>query len=350
MKAVLGNAGILPHKNGGMMKNIRPLKEQVVVLIGASSGLGRQTAYDLAEKGAAVVISSRSEEVLEELALELKDRGARDAIAIPADIANANQVQTLIDRTLDHFGRIDTLMVMPGLAIYAPVERTNLQEYERMMDVLLLGYIRAAKAILSVFRKQESGILIMVASTLGVGAVPLQSAYVAAKHGVVGFTKTLQMELKGSGIHACLVLPGSIATPLQPIHARSKMGRVPKPVPPVFHPHHIAKALVRCCEHPRATIKPDLQSKLFVPFGKIAERPIHFVLAAFGKKWQLTDIPEASIGEDNIDAPMPGGYDVLGGAVPTSTQFKMWIKDHPVKAALLPLAATGLLFAWKILD
>jgi len=331
------------------MKKIRQLSEQVVVIIGASSGLGRQTAYDLASKGSTVVVSSRSEQALQELAQELKQRGARDALAVATDISNAQQVKNLIDLTLKTFGRIDTLMVMPGLAIYAPVEQTTLTEYQRMLDVLLVGYIRAAKAILPVFRKQGYGVLIHVASALGEGAVPLQSAYVAAKHGVVGFTKTLQMELRGSGISVCLVMPGSMATPLQPIHARSKMGRTPKPVAPVFHPHTISKALLRCCEHPKAQVKPDLQSAVFIPLGKIAGRPLDYVISVFGKQWQLTDRPEPSFGEDNIDAPMDRGYDVLGGAIPTTTKLRLWMKHHPLKTLMVPLTFASLFFAGKAL-
>lgn len=331
------------------MKKIRPVSDQVVAIIGASSGLGRQTAYDLAEKGSTIVVSSRSADALEELAEELKQRGARDAVSLPADISNSNQVQQLVDRTVERFGRVDTLMVMPGLAIYAPVEQTTLEEYQRMLDVLLTGYIRATKAILPVFRRQGYGVLIHVASTLGIGAVPLQSAYVAAKHGVVGFTKTLQMELRGSGIQACLILPGSIATPLQPIHARSKMGRMPKAVPPVFHPRTISKALIRCCEHPRPVVKPDLQSKVFVPLGKIAERPIDFFIATFGKKWQLTDQPETSTGQDNIDSPMPGGYDVLGGVIPTSETLKGWIKRNSIGLASVPLALLAMIAVKKVM-
>src|SRR5918996_229393 len=181
----------------------RPLKEQVVVIIGASSGLGRQTAYDLADKGAAVVVAARREQVLMTLAEELKQRGARDALAVATDVADSAQVHRLIDTTLQHFERIDTLMVMPGLSIYAPIEQTTLAEFERIVDVLLMGYVRAAKAVLPVFRRQGTGTLINVASALGQGAVPLQGAYTAAKHGIVGFTQTLQMELHGSGIHVC---------------------------------------------------------------------------------------------------------------------------------------------------
>ena len=306
----------------------RPLKEQVVVIIGASSGLGRQTAYDLADKGAAVVVAARREQVLMTLAEELKQRGARDALAVATDVADSAQVHRLIDTTLQHFERIDTLMVMPGLSIYAPIEQTTLAEFERIVDVLLMGYVRAAKAVLPVFRRQGTGTLINVASALGQGAVPLQGAYTAAKHGIVGFTQTLQMELHGSGIHVCLVLPGSMATPLPSIHSRSKTGRVPKALPPVFHPKRVSRTLVRCAEHPRAVIKPDLQSKIAFPLGQLAPSLVKSVLSRYGERLQLIDEPEPSVGHDNIDTPMAEGTEVLGRWPPTSEKLARWVKAH----------------------
>ncbi|HWC77401.1 MAG TPA: SDR family NAD(P)-dependent oxidoreductase [Blastocatellia bacterium] len=308
-----------------------PINEQVVVIIGASSGLGRQTAYDLAEKGATVVVAARREAVLQELAHELLHRGAKDALAVATDVADNDQVQNLIRTTLERFSRLDTLIVSPGIAIFAPVEQTTLQEFERMFDVMLMGYVRAAKAVLPVFRRQGFGTLINVASALGMGAVPLQGAYTTTKHGVVGFTQTLQMELYGSGIDVCLFLPGSMATPLPSIHSRSKTGRVPKAVPPVFHPKLVSRVLVRCVEHPRPTIKPDPQSKLAITIGQIAPKAATAFLARFGERLQMTDEPEPSFGHDNVDEPMDEGAGVLGQLPPTSEKLIEWCRRHPLK-------------------
>ncbi|MBA2664225.1 MAG: SDR family NAD(P)-dependent oxidoreductase [Bradymonadaceae bacterium] len=321
----------------------RRIEEQVIVIIGASSGLGRQTALDLADEGASVVVASRNAPALEELATELEARGARRAVAHPMDISKTNEVETLVSSTIEQFGRIDTLMVMPGLAIYAPIEQTTLEEFERMIDVLLIGYVRAAKAILPVFRRQGYGTLINVASALGKGAVPLQGAYTSAKHGVVGFTQTLQMELRGSGINVCLVLPGSMATPLQPVHARSKTGRVPKAVVPVFHPRRVSKKLVRCAKRPRATIKPDPQSKLFIPLGYVASGLISRVLSRFGERMQMTHEPEPTHGRDNIDAPMltAESASITGGALTTADRISRWTRFHPVRALLFAALASA---------
>jgi NAD(P)-dependent dehydrogenase (short-subunit alcohol dehydrogenase family) len=314
----------------GGEKMVKPIDEQVVVIIGASSGLGRQTAYDLAEKGATVVVAARRERVLAELAEELKGRGANDALAVVCDVARNEQVEQTINETVERFGRIDTLIVTPGIAIYAPIERMTLEEFERMFDVMLMGYVRAAKAVLPVFRKQGWGTLINVASALGKGAVPLQGGYTASKHAVVGFTETLQQELYRSGINVCLFLPGSMATPLPSIHSRSKMGRVPKAVFPVFHPKTMSRSLLRCVERPRAVVRPDLQSKLAIPIGKIAPGIMSAVLARYGERLQMTDEPEPSIGHDNVDKPMEEGAGVLGRWPPTSDQLKYWSKQHRV--------------------
>lgn len=310
----------------------RPLEDQVVVLIGASSGLGRQTAYDLADRGATVVVAARRVKVLDVLTEELIGRGATDAAAIRCDVADEDAVDALIDAVVDQYGRIDTLMVMPGVALYAPIEQTTLAEFERMLDVLLLGYIRATKAVLPVFRRQGYGTLINVASVLGKSAVPLQGAYTTAKHGVVGFTRTLQLELDASGIAVCLALPGSMATPLQAPHARSKMARVPKPVEPIFHPRVVSRKLVRCAERPRATIKPDPQSRLALLAGKVAPGLMRKLTAKTGWRAQLTDRPEPARGHDNLDAPMAEGTGVVGGIRPTRQAARDWLQSHPVKA------------------
>ncbi|MFU8803824.1 MAG: SDR family NAD(P)-dependent oxidoreductase, partial [Bradymonadaceae bacterium] len=262
--------------------------------------------------------------------------GASGTLPLAMDISKEEQVQNLIETTLEYFGRIDTLMVMPGLAIYAPIEQTTIEEFQRMLDVLLLGYVRAAKAILPVFRRQRYGTLINVASALGKGAVPLQGAYTAAKHGVVGFTETLQMELQGSGIDVCLALPGSMATPLQAVHARSKTGRVPKAVFPVFHPRRVSKKLVRCAERPRKLIKPDPQSKFFIPFGYVAGGLMNRFLGRFGERLQMTSEPEPVRGHDNLDAPMLSAESasITGGALTTADRLTRWTRLHPLKAAV----------------
>jgi NAD(P)-dependent dehydrogenase (short-subunit alcohol dehydrogenase family) len=322
-----------------------PIDEQVVVIIGASSGLGRQTAYDLAEKGATVVVAARRERVLEELADELILRGARGALAVVCDVADNDQVESCIATTVARFGRVDTLIVTPGIAIFAPIEQTTLQEFERMFDVMLMGYIRAAKAVLPVFRRQGFGTLINVASALGKGAVPLQGAYTASKHAVVGFTQTLQMELRGSGIDVCLILPGSMATPLPSIHSRSKMGRIPRPVPPAFHPKVVSRELVRCVEHPRPEIKPDPQSRIAIPLGQIVPGLASSLLAHYGERLQMTDEPEPSVGHDNVDEPMEEGADVLGKWPPTSEYVKRWSGQHVPELLIGGLAAGVGLYA-----
>lgn len=321
----------------------RPIDRQVIAILGASSGLGRQTALDLADRGAHLVVASRNEPALVELATELEDRGAPRALAIPTDIAESGQVERLVDRSVDTFGRIDTLMVMPGLAIYAPVEQTTLEEFQRMIDVLLIGYVRAAKAILPVFRRQEGGTLINVASALGLGAVPLQGAYTTAKHGVVGFTRTLQLELKNTNIDVCLALPGSMATPLQPVHARSKTGRVPKAVVPVFHPRRVSKKLVRCARRPQATLKPDPQSKMLTALGGVASKVLNPILARFGERLQMTSHPEPTRGRDNIDAPMltDESATVTGGALTTADRLRRWARHHR-GGLFLAAAAAGI--------
>lgn len=335
-------AAFTPQSTGkyGMPKSV---SDQVVIIIGASSGLGRQTALELADRGATVVISSRSEQALESLADELDRRGAKAVMAVPCDVTDDHMVDHLVAVCVERFGRIDTLMVMPAVTIYARVEHTTLAEYERVLDVNYLGYVRAAKSALRIFRRQGYGTLINVASALTGAGLPLQSAYASAAQSTISFTRTLHEELQGTNIDVSLVLAGSMATPLATKHARSKTGMMPKSMGPVSHPKTVAKKLVKCAERPAEVLTANLSSKAFYPASRAAPGLLGRMLGAVGDRLQMTRHPEASHGHDNVDEPMPGEGSVLGAEEPTVQRLGRWARSHPGRvvlgAAVLAVAA-----------
>jgi short-subunit dehydrogenase len=227
----------------------RLLNQQVVVITGASQGIGRETALQLAERGASVVVAARNEEALGELVRQVERIGGQ-AEAVVTDVADADQVERLAQRAVERFGRIDTWVNNAAVSIYAPVENVEPEEMERLIRVNLLGQMYGSRAAIPHMRRQGGGTIVNVGSALSDRAVPLQSAYVASKHGVAGFSEALRLEMieEGTGIDVVLIMPSSMNTPLFNF-ARSKIGVQPMPVPPVYEPRVVAEAILHAAEH-----------------------------------------------------------------------------------------------------
>src|SRR4051812_3629498 len=232
----------------------RPLRDQVVVVTGASSGIGRATAALLCEKGAAVVLAARNREALENAAAESERAGGR-ALAVVTDVAEWDQVQALAAAAVQRFGRIDTWVNNAAISAYGTVEQMEVDEVQRIVQVNLMGQVHGMKAALAQMRVQGQGTIINVASALAERAVPLQAAYCATKHGLKGFTDALRLELKSERIpiDVVLVMPSSVNTPLFK-HARSKVGVQPMPIPPVYEPRVVAEAIARLAERPQRQV------------------------------------------------------------------------------------------------
>src|SRR4051794_15218296 len=202
----------------------RPLRQQTVVLTGASSGIGKVTAVELGRRGANVVLAARNEEALRDAARAVEAAGGR-AEVVPTDVADREQVDRLAARAVARFGRIDTWGNDAAVSLYAAVEDATAEEIEQVLRVNLLGAIYGMKAALPVMKRQGEGTIVNVASVLGRMSVPLQSAYCASKHGLIGFADSLRVELarEGSRVEVVTVLPTSMDTPFFD-HARARLG------------------------------------------------------------------------------------------------------------------------------
>ena len=174
---------------------LRPLAQQVVVITGASSGIGRATAVRFGAAGASVVLAARNEVALQEAAREVEHAGGI-ALVMPTDVAKWEQVERLATRAVDRFGRVDTWVNNASVSEYATVEQMTIEEIERIIQVNLLGMIYGVKAALPHLKRQRQGTIVNVSSVVGERAVPLQSVYVATKHGIKGFTESLRLELE----------------------------------------------------------------------------------------------------------------------------------------------------------
>jgi NAD(P)-dependent dehydrogenase (short-subunit alcohol dehydrogenase family) len=236
-----------------MKIKLKPIGEQVVVVFGASSGIGRIAALEFAKRGARVMIAARSETGLKTLVEEI-ERAGGEAVYQIADAASFEQVKAVADRTIERFGRLDTWVHSAAAFLFSTFEETEPEEFARLIEVNLLGQIYGAKAALPYLR-EKGGALIHLSSVEAWRTVPYQSAYGASKHGIYGFVQALRVELKHDKIPVSVtqILPAAINTPIYD-KGRNKLPFKPRPVPPIYHPKIVADAILYAAENPVADL------------------------------------------------------------------------------------------------
>jgi NAD(P)-dependent dehydrogenase (short-subunit alcohol dehydrogenase family) len=236
-----------------MNPNLKPLSAQVIVVFGASSGIGRVTALEASRRGARVIAAARGVEALRSLAHEA---GAPDRFAtMVADAADPEQVRAVADGAVAQFGRLDTWAHVAGVAEHARFEDMPLEDFRRVIEVDLLGPVHAAKAALPQLRRDGGGAFVVVSSMIAKRSFPLLSSYSAAKHGVNGFLESLRVELQHDGVPVAVteIQPAVIDTPFFE-HARTRLGVRPSAPPPVYPPEKVADAILRAAEHPKREV------------------------------------------------------------------------------------------------
>jgi len=322
---------------------VRPLDQQVVVITGASSGIGKQTARRFAQAGARVVLAARRGELLEELAEELEGEG-HVAFPVVTDVTDPLQLERLIEAAIDRFEFIDTWVNNAGAAVFGHFEQIPSEDFSRELEVILMSQINAIRQVLPVFRRQGCGTFVNIGSLFGRIPVPLFTPYVTAEFGLIGFTESLRQELEGSGIEVCLVVPAWVDTPFFD-HARGAFGLKPKPADPVYDPDTVAQAILRCAAHPRRRVVVGWAARSM----ELAER----LLPGFTRRRMASispDLLDTRTPQPYVDAlysPTEQGREVRGGW--GTTRERLWLlvrQNAPLLragvAALLIGGATAL--------
>src|ERR671937_275632 len=283
----------------------KPIRDQVVVVTGASSGVGRAIAVAAGRRGAKVVVAARGQDGLD-AAVEDIQRAGSEALAVPGDLARKEQNDELVRAALERFGRIDTFVANGIVTVYSEVEQLEPEELRRVFDVnffaVAYGFWAALPAL-----KESHGTFLHVSSALAYRGIPLQAAYCSSKAAARTFLESARVELQkhGEDVAISLVLPGAINTP-QFDRDRQKIGKQPQPVPPIYQPEPYADAVLRCAERPIRELPVSWGAQKLLWGQKLSPRAGDWILRRSGWKNQHTDEDKPVGSPDNLFETLPG--------------------------------------------
>ncbi|NDV00308.1 SDR family oxidoreductase [Pseudoroseicyclus tamaricis] len=316
----------------------------VVMISGASAGVGRAVVRRFAGPGMKLGLIARDEARLEAAAQEVRAAGG-DALVLPGDVADPETSERAAEQLEAAFGPIDIWINVAMVTVLAPVARTTAEEYRRVTEVTYLGTVHGTLAALKRMRPRNHGAIVQIGSALAYRSIPLQSAYCAAKAAVLGFTESLRTELlhDQSAVTVTMVQLPAVNTP-QFDWARNKTGHRAQPVPPIFEPEVIADAIHHAAFHPRREYWLGFSAAKAIVADKVAPALADRYLAATGYSGQLTDAAERDR-PDNLYESVPGDVGARGrfSDRASGTSPAIWASEH--RDALLglgALAATGL--------
>lgn len=278
---------------------------KVVVVTGASSGVGRAIARAFGAKGYRVALIARNEQALNAAAAEVRHSGS-DALVLSLDVADAEAVEQAAASVETQWGGIDVWINCAMATVFASVVETTPEEYRRVTEVTYLGYVHGTLAALRRMRPRNQGTIIQIGSALAYRSIPLQSAYCAAKAAIRGFTDSLRTELihEGSGIRLTMLQLPAVNTP-QATRQRNKLPKQAQPVPPLFAPEAIADVVVWAADHaPREMLigRPTVQS---VWGQRLFPSLLDVYLGKKGYKPQMADAPNLQNGRDILFETLP---------------------------------------------
>jgi len=317
-------------------------QSEVVVVTGASAGIGRAVARAFAESGARVGLLARGREGLESARRDVEERGGQ-ALVLHADVADYSQVESAAAKVEKEFGPIDIWVNNAMVTVYAPVKETSPEEYRRVTEVTYLGYVNGTLAALKRMQPRNKGVIVQVGSGAAYRSFPLQSAYCGAKHAIRGFTDSLRSELihDRSAVKVTMVQLPAVNTP-QFGWARNRMERQARPMAPVYQPEGAAKAVVWAARHPRRETLVGMPTVLGVELNKMFPGLLDRFLAKRAYQAEQYDGQREAGQPDNLWRPLRGDYGAHGifDQEARGKSGELWISRN--RDWLFPLAAGAL--------
>ncbi len=323
---------------------------EIVVITGASAGVGRATVRAFAEQGAHIGLIARNREALENARQEVEAMGGR-ALVLPTDVADHEAVEAAAARVEEELGPIDVWVNDAMCSVFSPVKEMKPEEYRRVTNVTYLGYVWGTLAALRRMLPRDRGAIVQVGSALAYRGIPLQSAYCAAKHAIQGFCDSLRSELlhDGSNVHICMVQMPALNTP-QFSWVKSRLPRKPQPVPPIFQPEVAARAIVYAAHHRRREIYVGWPTVKAVVGNKMAAGYADHYLARNGYDAQQYDGFADPNRPNNLWEPVPGDHGAHGQFDDRATYHSAQLWSNLHRGVLATVGAIGLVGAlWAAL-
>lgn len=329
---------------------------KVVVVTGASAGVGRAVVTEFARQGAHIGLIARGKERLEATRREVEQLGAK-ALVLPADVANAEEVEAAAERVERELGPIDIWVNDAMTTIFAPFLEITADEFKRATEVTYLGQVYGTMAALKRMHSRNRGTIVQVGSALAYRSIPLQSPYCGAKHAIVGFTDAIRSELihDGSSVHITAVMLPAMNTP-QFSWCRTRLPRHPQPVPPIFQPEVAARAIVWAANHKQREVYVGWPTVEAIYAQDIAPSFADHYLAKHAFDGQQTSEPVSPNRPDNLFEPVQGEYAAHGMFDDRAKDFSVQsfmnrksinLTSHRSLVVLAGMALTGLFLATR---
>jgi NAD(P)-dependent dehydrogenase (short-subunit alcohol dehydrogenase family) len=326
----IDEVNIMDEKNGS----------EVVVITGASAGVGRAITRLFARRGARLGLLARGLDGLEAASREAGSLGGK-ALALPTDVADSEQVEAAAERVERELGPIDIWINNAMVSVFSPAKEMTSDEFKRVTDVTYLGTVHGTMSALRRMLQRDRGTIIQVGSALAYRGIPLQSAYCAAKHAIQGFTESLRCELihDGSNVRLTMVQLPALNTP-QFGWVKTRLPGKPQPVPPIFQPEVAARAILWAAHNDRRELNVGLSTSVVLMGNKIAPGLGDLYLGRTGYESQQQDEPVEPDRPHNLWEPVPGDHGAHGefDDRASDSSLQLWATTHRNQVALAAVA------------